>query len=518
MGRVSTNNVGLSYAIESALGVPGTSWTQLEPNDISAFGATITKVSRNPISARRDRRKGVVTDLDSAVEFEADLTGSGFTDFVEAFCFASAKNAECDIATTAAATAGDTYTVAALSALQAGKLNFSTGEYATLIYARGFANSANNGIKALDTDAVTTDTTLSVAENLVDETAPANAQVQLAGLRFLAGNTDIVVTYSGTTLTITEQGAIVGFDWADFGLSVGQLVHIGGVDANGAVTNALNGGVANDTYGFARIRSIGTLALTLDKVDATLQEAAPTTPATFDILFGKFIRNVAVDNADYLERSFHVEAAFPNLGTAGATNYQYAEGNYVNTIGISLPLTDKATMSVAMVGTDTGNPTASRLSGASSALLPNATSAFGTSSDIARIRLAELDEDGLGTSFKSLTLNVNNNVTPEKVLGTLGAAFINTGTFEIDVETQLVFDNPVIIDAIRANETLSMDWIVKNDDGAISFDIPALTLDGGDREFPVNESVLINTTAQAFRDDSLGYSIGVSMFPRVPTA
>lgn len=518
MGRVSTNNVGLAYTVESALGVPGTSWVQLEPNDITSFGATISKVARNPISARRDRRKGVVTDLDSAVEFEADLTASAFTDFVEAFCFASAVNAELDMRTTAAATAGDTYTVTALSALQAGKLNFSSGEYASLVYARGFSNAANNGIKALDTDASATDTTISVAENLVDETAPANAQLELAGLRFLAGNTDIVVAYSGTTLTITEQGTITGFDWADFGLSVGQVVHVGGVNANGAVTNALNGGSANDTYGFARIRSISALVLTLDKVDATLQEATPTTPATFDILFGKFIRNVAVDDADYLERSFHVEAAFPNLGTGGATNYQYAEGNYVNTIGINLPLTDKATMSVAMVGTDTGNPTASRLSGASSAVLPNATAAFGTSSDIARLRLAELDEDGLGSCFKSLTLNINNNVTPEKCLGTLGARFINTGAFEIDVEAQLVFDEPAVIDAIRANETLTMDWIVKNDDGAICFDIPALTLDGGDREFPVNESVLINTTAQAFRDDALGYSIGVSIIPKVPTA
>jgi acetyl-CoA carboxylase carboxyl transferase subunit alpha len=83
MGRVSTNNVGLAYTVESALGVPGTSWVQLEPNDITSFGATISKVARNPISARRDRRKGVVTDLDSAVEFEADLTASAFTDFVE---------------------------------------------------------------------------------------------------------------------------------------------------------------------------------------------------------------------------------------------------------------------------------------------------------------------------------------------------------------------------------------------------------------------------------------------------
>lgn len=515
MGRVLTNNVGLAYAIETSLGVPGTAWRQLEPNDITSFGATITKVARSPISARRDRRKGVVTDLDSAVEFEGDLTGSSFLDFVEAFCFATAKNGDLDIPTTAAATTGDTYTVASLSAGQAGKLNFSSAEYATLIHARGFANAANNGIKSLDTDASATDTTLSVAENLVDETAPANAEIELAGLRFLAGDTDVTFAYATGTATITVAN-ITGFDWADFGLSVGQVIHVGGTTAAGVVANALQDSAANDTYGYARIVSIEEDVLTLDKVDASLQVASPTSPATLDILFGKFVRNVAVSDADYLERSFHVEAAFPNLGTGGATEYQYAVGNYVNTIGVELPLTDKATMSVAMVGTDTENPTSVRKSGASTALLPNATSAFGTSSDIARLRLTDLDEDGLGTCFKSLSLSINNNVSPEKCLGTLGAAFINTGSFEVDVEAQMVFDNPDVIDAIRNNDTLTLDWIVKNDNGAIAFDIPALTLDGGDREFPTNESVLINTTAQAFRDDALGYSIGISIFPAVP--
>lgn len=518
MGRVSTNTVGLAYAAETSLGEAGTDWAQLEPNDISAFGATITKVARNPISTRRDRRKGVVTDLDSSVEFESDLTISAFTDFAEAFCFATAKNVEADFSPTAAETTGDSYTVPSMSAATAALINFSTDEFATLVYARGFSSAANNGLKQVDTDASATDTAVAVVENLVDETPTGNAEVQLAGVRLLDAATDIVVAYSGTTLTITEQGGISGFDWSDFGIQVGQLVHVGGVTSGGAVQNALEDSTANDTYGYARVTAISTTVLTLDKVDASLQVASPTSPATLDLLFGKFIRNVAVDNSDYLERSFTVEAAYPNLGSGGATEYEYAKGNYVNTIGLSMPLTDKATMSVAMIGTDTDTPTTSRKSGASTAVEANQTAAFGTSSDIARLRLTELDEDGLSTCFKSLTLNINNNVSAEKCLGSLGASFINTGNFEIDVETQLIFENSTIISAIKNNETLTLDWSVKNDDGAVAFDIPALTLDGGDREFPENESVLINTTAQAFRDSTLGYSIGISLFPVIPTA
>ena len=53
MGRVLTNNVNMAYSIESALGTAGTTWFNLEPNDIGAFGAQITTVSRDPISANR---------------------------------------------------------------------------------------------------------------------------------------------------------------------------------------------------------------------------------------------------------------------------------------------------------------------------------------------------------------------------------------------------------------------------------------------------------------------------------
>lgn len=92
MGRVTTNSLALAAARESSLGtLPGSPvWRLLEPNTINNFGSTITKVARNPISQSRQRRKGIITDLDSAVEFEADLTLSVFRDYMEGFCFAVA--------------------------------------------------------------------------------------------------------------------------------------------------------------------------------------------------------------------------------------------------------------------------------------------------------------------------------------------------------------------------------------------------------------------------------------------
>ena len=520
MARVLTNNTSLQYAIESSLGVQPTSgWKLLEPNGINTFGATVTTVARSPISNLRARRKGTVTDLDSAVEFEADLTIDVFNDFIEGFCFAVGVNADMHIPSTAAETTGDSYTVAALTAAQADKLEWVTLNYATLIFARGFTNAANNGLKEIDADIASSAVAVSVAENLVDEASPpANARIELAGLRSLAAAADLTWDYDAGTETAQLISAADITDFSQFGLTAGQFVHIGSGTA-GAVINAFENAAANDMFGYARIRSINTAGgtITFDKLDAALKFDDAVAPATaVDILFGDFIRNVAVDDAAFIERSFHFEAAWVDLDSVGVDEYEYAAGNFCNSLSFNLPLTDKAGFTPGFIGTDAQQASTVRATGADAALQPLGTGAFNTTSDILRLRIQLLDETGLTTDFKNVTLTLNNNVSPEKVLGLLGAQFMNTGNFEVSLEAQLLFTNSDVTGAIRDNTTVTMDFRLKNDDGAVYFDIPELTLGGGDRELPVDESVLVNLTGEAYNDATFGASIGVSSFPIVP--
>lgn len=498
MGRTLTNNFSLAYAIESSLGtLPGSpSWKLLEPNEINTFGSTITTVARNPISKSRQRRKGAVTDLDSAVEFAADLTLEHFIDFIEGFCFANFVGGEHTVPTDVTGSTTDAYTIPAISSALAQN---------TLVFARGFAVAANNGLKVVDTGATTT--TIPVTTDLEDEAsipAAQNVSVDVCGFRTATGDLDVDVTAGVVTLTSTA------LDFTTLGLTVGQGIWVGGDAALNQFSNAENSG-------FARVVSIAANAMVIDKTSQTWVTEANTTQEV-DIYFGRFVRNVSVDAGDYLERSFQFEGAYQNLGEPSGDEYEYAEGNYCNTVGFELPLTDKAVVTFAFVGTDTQPPTTSRATGASAPVVPVQTSAFNTSSDIARLRITETDETGLSTDFKSLTFNINNNVSPEKVLGQLGAKFLNTGNFEIDIEAQLLFTNADVVDAIRANTTVTMDFSIKNDDGGILVDIPSMTLGGGDREFPVNESILLNTTAQAFGDATLGTSLGVSLFPYLPSS
>lgn len=515
-GQVKTNDIGLAYAQQTALGtLPTTGWKLTEPNAINGFGATITTVARTPISQTRGRRKGSVVDLDSAADFDADTTLESVRDFADGFLFVEPINGDVtELAATGAETTTDTYTgLTALTAAQAAKFAVDS-----LLWVRGGTNAANNGLKVIGTAATSTDTSLNVADNLADETA--SFVISFAGHRIAALDT---VTWdwdpANNQATLTSAGIVAALQ--ALGLIAGARVHIGSVAAaGGAIQNAFQNLAANDMFGYARVLSFsGADNVVFDKVDAALQFDDATDPTTaVDIVFGEFMRDVPVSSAEFCENAYSFEASFPGLGDGTPGNsddaYQYSLDNFCNTMAFNLPLTDKSTVGFGFIGTDTQNPTTTRQAGAASAASPTRTAAFNTSADIARLRIDDADLDGLTTDFKSLTFTINNNVSPEKVLGRRGARFLNTGTFEINIEAQLLFTNPLVINRIRDNATVTMDFILKNDDGVIAVDVPSMTLGGGDREFPVNESVLINTTAEAFGDTRFGNaSVLLSVFP-----
>jgi hypothetical protein len=491
MGRVLTNNISLEYAAEETLGVLPASpaWKTLEPNAINTFGASVTTVARSPISKNRQRRKGTITDLDSAVEFEGDLTLDHFIDFIEGFMFSSLVGAVVRVPTAVVGGATDAYTVPVMpAAIPAGHL----------VYARGFVQTANNGLKVVDAGGTTT--AVPVTTDLTDEASPpTNAELALCGVRSAAGDIDVDASGNLTSTVL---------DFTTLGLYAGQVIWVGGDAAINRFTNAAN-------KGFTRVVSIAANLLTLDKKGQAFVTEANVTQEV-DLYFGRFVRNVSVDASDFLERSFQFEGAYPNLGTGGTDRYEYAKGNYCNRLSFELPLTDKAGATFAFTGTDTDVPTATRATNAATPVEPLQTGAFNTSADIARLRIQEADETGLTTDFKSLTFTLNNNVSPEKVLGTLGAKFMNIGNFEVDIEAQLLFTDGEVVEAVRENRRVTMDFSIRNDDGAIVVDVPSMTLGDGAREYPVNESVLINTTAQAYGDTTLGYSVGVSLFPYAP--
>lgn len=508
MGRVITNGTTLSVAREASLGVlPGSpQWYELEPNGINSFGTTISKEARSPISQARARRKGVVTDLDSAVEIEADLTLTHLRLFAESFLFSRAVGADAYLTSAATATG---YTVAALSAPQAARLLYSgAGAGAvSLVQVTGFQNDVNNGLKPVTAAHAAAATEIKAAGNAA-EAPPADhlVEVQVAGLRAAAG--DLEIDADGNLISTV-------LDFTTTGIAEGQTIHVGGIDVAHQFFNTEN-------TGFARVRILEAHKLTLDKkdepfaVDDGTDTGAGGADLRIDLLFGQFVRNVDVNDTDWREYSNQFELASPNLMPGGLTGFEYSLGNYADALSVQIPLSGKATITLGFVGTDTLKPNTVRALAASTAKAGGATESFGSASDIARLRAQDVDEAGLTTDFKSATFTLTNNVAGEKVIAKLGPKYLNVGNIECDVETQLLFTNPDMIERIRCNKTVGLDWIMLNGDGGVAFDLPTGTFDGGGREFPANQSVLMNTTFMAHEEDTYEYTLGLSFFPVLP--
>ncbi len=500
MGQTKTNNFGLQYAIEATPGVLGGSpaWKQLEPNNIPRYGVEISTVARTPISKRRQRRKGKVSDINSGVEIEHDATFDPMEDFLSGFAVAAWQGTAPQTIT---ACDTDSFTTADNS------ITFAADD---LVYVRGMLNSANNGLHVVNGTPSATDHP--VATSLTAEvSAPAGAIIERAGIRGAAG--DFEINSDGNLISTTQ-------DFTALPLYPGQTIWIGGAAAANQFFEQAN---ADVNYGYARIVSVAANLIVLDKKSSTFVADDGTdtgsggTGRQIDLFFGRFLRNVDVDDSDYLETTYQFEGAYDNLMTGGATGYEYAIGNYANELTLNLPETDKATMSFGFIGINTDDITTTRKTNAASGLEPVRTDSFGTSTDIARLRLQDVDEEGMTTCFKTMSITFQNNVEPEKCLGQLGSPYINLGNFFINMEATVLFTNADVITAIKDNETMALDFVLDNDDGAISIDIPALTLGGGTREFTPNRSISVSLTGEAFGDETYSASILISNFPYVPT-
>jgi len=522
MGRVLTNATGLRMAYESATGtLPGSpTWHVIEFDNITSFGAVVTSRARRPVSTSRGRAPGGPVDLDSAVDIETDLTIGAFELFIEGFSFAEFANVEFDLKDSGGppTPTGTGYTIDAASALLAGKIVFAGSGATTLVYAKGYNTAANNGLKVLTADVGSTDTEVTVSGLTAEASPPSKASLQVAGLR-----TDDVTVTVATNGTGTLVSAADVSDWSTYGLRAGMYLHVGGTTDALVLANAPTIS-ATTVYGYVRIVSISGATLNFDKADPNLIAAGAGSSSgsqTLDFLFGRFARNVETtadsDDERYLDRTHQFEGSYPGLGSGGATEYEYSKGNSANEMALNMPLADAATVTFGFIGTDTEVFTTTRKTNAASAIPVLRRAQFGTSVELSSIT-TDLISSVSDVCFKSVTLTMLNNVSAEKCLGTLGARFVNAGVFEFNIEGQLAFTSSSITNAVRNNTTVTMAFVLRNEDGAIAIDVPSAKLSGGGREFPRDQTVLVNVTAESFTDPTYGHDVGTTIFPVVPLA
>lgn len=459
VNKIDSNVTGLRYAEEATLKkLPASPvFHMLEPNSYSDFGGQIATVARNPINASRQRKKGVVTDLDASGGFNQDLTTVNTTRLLQGFFFADAREKW-----TSKSLLNDTNNLVAVTADSYTVTNASILPVGTLIKASGFSKIANNGIKKLS--ASSTNSAIPV-NGLSAETTVPSARLEVVGREFEEGDISIVLNSGFVRLTSAN------IDMTTLGLIPGEWLYIGG----DSITNRFE-----NSYGFARIGSVSATYIELDKIswEPVAEDGAGV---SLHIYFGTVIKNES-ERAKIKRRTYHVERTLDN--DDDGTMSEYLVGAVPNEFTMTVSQADKVTIDMSFVALDNEQRTGEEgLKEGSRPILPPS-DAFNTSTDFTRIKLAPVDPEtanpkALFAYATEMTLTINNNVSANKAIGVLGGFDTTAGTFEVGGSMTVYFADIKAVRAVRENADITLDAaLVKNNEGMV-FDIPLLSLGDG---------------------------------------
>jgi hypothetical protein len=503
VNKIDSNCTELRIAEELTLGVlPVTpNWLVYEPNSYDDFGGEITQVARNPINQSRQRKKGVVTDLDASGGFETDLTQSNIQSIMQGFMFADFLPKGEEVPTEATATT-DLFDVAATAGFVVGDLIFVTG----------FVNAANNGLHLIT--AVILNTTIEVlGSSLVTETPPVTALIVNVGLQAAAGEID--VDDSGDFARYTSASV----DFTTLGLNVGEFIFVGGDMAALAFTTAANNG-------FKRIKSIATGSLEIDKSDLAMV-TEPSTTETIQMFFGRVLKNQNTKTT-IVRRSYQLERQLgaPDDASPAQIQAEYLIGQVPGEMTISVGTADKVLVNLGWIGTDqeTIDGPTSLKTGDRPALVE--ADAFNTSSDFTRLKMAVVSTTSeaptpLFAFMTELEITINNNLNPNKAVSVLGAFDITAGTFQVGGSLTAYFANVSSIAAVRANADVTIDMVLAKGNAGIAMDMPLLTLGDGRLNVEQDEAITIPLSMDAATgaklDPALDHTLMFVFFDYLPT-
>jgi hypothetical protein len=252
-------------------------------------------------------------------------------------------------------------------------------------------------------------------------------------------------------------------------------------------------------------------ALVLDRQPGTMVTDAGTAK-TVQLFVGHAIKNES-DPALIKQRSYQMERS---LGSAG---FEYIKGCVANTMEIKVSTADKVMVDLGFIGIDAEYRTVA--DGAKTGSRPDVPDqeAFNSSSDFSRLRM--LNEDTAATLFTyltELTVTINNNVTPSKAIGTLGAFDVTAGDFVAAGSVTAYFTSVEAIQAVRDNDDISLDFAMVKENAGWVFDIPFISIGDGRPNVEKDTEIKLPITMEGAEHPTLHHSMLAVSFAYLPTA
>jgi len=505
VNKIDSNVSGLRYAEESSTPktLPGSPvWWPLEPNSYKDFGGQVTTLARNPISDDRQRKKGVVTDLEAGGGFQTDLTYTNIQDLLQGFFFADFREKPTvggyglDVFTSLAAS-DDSFNAAS------GLDVFAAGD---LVFASGFTDTGNNGLKTVATAAAGK---ITVAEALVDEAdPPSGAKLVKVGVEAATG--DIDVDASGTLPKLTSTT----LDFEDLGLIPGEWIFVGGDVAGNQFGTAANNG-------WKRVYSIAPGELVIDKSAAAMVTEANTT-SDIHIYIGRVLINET--GTLIKRRTYHLERSLgvPDPDNPSEVQAEYLKGAVPNEIAFNFATADKLTCDLSFMAMeqDLVDAATGLKAGARPSIV--ATTGYNTSSDVSRVKMAVVDvstevPSALFAYITEATLTVKNNVSANKVIGTIGAADVTAGNFDVSGTMTCYFVETAALQAVKDNASVTLDILLVKENTGVVIDIPLLTLGEGRAQLEADQPITLPLGFDGAKGSN-GYTLMMNFFDYLPDA
>lgn len=477
LNKIDSNITGLRYAQEDSLKVLPVvpEWKPLEPNSYSDFGGEVTLIARNPINPSRQRKKGVITDLDASGGFNTDITQTNLQDILQGFFFASLRTKDELESPTIDGVAEAYEPVAGGDAYQVGDM----------VFAKGFDDPANNGLK--NVTGIPAAALVPVVEDLVDDVGQTGV-ISRVGYAF--GVAEVDVDIAGSFPALVSSGRT----FTSFGLTVGEWVFIGGDAATSQFADPNNNG-------FARIRNITATRLEFDKTQFAMT-AETGTLVLLALFMGRVLKNEL--GALIIRRSYQLERTLGAPDDAFPTQLQseYLVGAVANEMAVNLSSADKVTTDLSFVAVD--NEQRTSIEGVKPGDRPSLveSDAFNTSSDFSRIKLSLVDDtDSAVTPLfafaQEMTLTVSNGVEPNKALGVLGAFDTSAGTFAVSGSITAYFASIEAVQAVRNNADITLDIHMVKANAGITFDVPLISLGDGRANVEQDTAITLPLTTDA---------------------
>lgn len=504
--KIDSNVTGLRFAEESSIGVlPGSPvWYPLEPNSYDDFGGEYARVERDPINSGRQRKKGTITDLDASGGFNHDLVQENLQRLLQGFFFADFR-AKTELGGSgefsAVANTGSVYTISA------GGTAALAGD---LVFASGFTNEGNNGLKSV---ASSTATTVVVNETLVDEGSPPSAaKLVEVGFEFASADAEIDASGDLPQLTTTTK------DLTELDLVPGEFIYIGGDTAASSFATAANNG-------WARVKSVAANAIVLDKTSGTMVTDAGT-GKDIQIFYGRVLKNEK-ETTDQVRRTYNLERTLgaPDDASPSQIQAEYLEGAVPSELSMSFNQAEKVSLDMSFMATTYDTVTGA--TGVKSGTRPTlvAEDMFNTTSDFSRIKMALLSSTdsnptALFAYLTEFSVSINNNIDPSKAISVLGAFDMTAGNFTVDGSANAYFSSVEAVAAVKDNSDVTFDFaLVKGPAGAkhgMSLDMPLISLGDGRLNVEKDAPITLPLDTPAVEDEVFGHTLLMSFYDYLP--